>query len=163
MDDRQRIRFLEERLAQVTREKMEAITALEMALDLHRYLPTLDEGTSAESLLEEASPRIRAVLPFRAFAFYLVGEGFPSFDRIYCDPVSWSAFVEREKTLLVEDGSFSWAIDRRKVVAVTSSAGKRRSSSTCWPRRAGCWACSWGCWTRRRRSPTCPSSSSRWC
>ena len=126
MDDRQRIRFLEERLAQVTREKMEAITALEMALDLHRYLPTLDEGTSAESLLEEASPRIRAVLPFRAFAFYLVGEGFPSFDRIYCDPVSWATFIEREKTLLVEDGSFAWAIDRRKVVLATSSGRGER-------------------------------------
>ena len=126
MDDRQKIRFLEERLAQANRERMEAITALEMALDLHRYLPTLDEGTNAESLLEEASPRIRAVLPFRAFAFYLVGEGFPSFDRIYCDPVSWSAFVEREKTLLVEDGSFSWAIDRRKVVVVTSSGREEK-------------------------------------
>ncbi len=120
MDDRLRIRYLEERLEAVTREKMEALAALDAALGLYSA-SRLHREASPESLLEEAAPRIRAVVPFHSFGFYTVGEGFPSFVLAHAQPESAASLLDGEKELLVEDGTFSWAIERRRAVWATAS------------------------------------------
>lgn len=121
-DLRRRVAELEAQLEEARREKMEAVMALQMAIEYNSHIPSQDEA-SEEEIIGAAAVRIRSVLPFLAFAFYTVGMDFPSFNLVSCYPSSKLPIIEREKDQLIEDGSFAWSLEVNRRTIRTSSDG----------------------------------------
>ncbi|MCX7828757.1 MAG: diguanylate cyclase [Thermanaerothrix sp.] len=115
-----RITQLEAQLEEALKEKMEAVRALQLAMEFNRHMRSQD-GSCDEDVVEDAASQIRSVLPFIAFAFYIVGHDFPSFNLAGCYPSSKLPLVEREKDVLIEDGSFAWALEVNRRTVRTSS------------------------------------------
>jgi hypothetical protein len=143
MDDRLRIRYLEERLEAVTREKMEALAALDAALGLYSS-SRLHREASPESLLEEAAPRIRAVVPFHSFGFYTVGEGFPSFVLAHAQPESAAPSWNGRRSSWWRTGPSPGPSSDAGRSGRPPPAREIGSASTSSRPPAGSWACSWG-------------------
>lgn len=125
-DLQKRVRELEAQLEQAQRERMEAVMALQVAMEFSSHLPSSYKDGPLRDMLDEAASKVRSILSPVAFAFYVVAPGFPSFDLAGCYPSSKMPLLEREKDILIEDGSFAWAVEASKRTWRTSSDGNLR-------------------------------------
>jgi signal transduction histidine kinase/CheY-like chemotaxis protein len=108
-----RIEYLEEnrRLIQ---------NALEMALSLGDFQKNINKGYGPEHILQEAEKRIRYLIPFDAYAFYLVEEDKSDFVLSVCEPSENRQFTEEQVSYMIDEGFFAWAIRERRGVTISS-------------------------------------------
>jgi signal transduction histidine kinase/ActR/RegA family two-component response regulator len=108
-----RIEYLEEnrRLIQ---------NALEMALTLGDFQKNINNGYRPENILREAEKRIRYLIPFEAYAFYLVDEEKSDFNLSVCEPSESRQFMEDQVSYMIDEGFFAWAIRERRGVTIFS-------------------------------------------
>ena len=108
-----RIEYLEEnrRLIQ---------NALEMALTLGDFQKNINTAYGPENVLQEAERRIRYLIPFEAYAFYLVDEDKSDFNLTSCEPSKSRQFMENQMSYMIDEGFFAWAIRERRGVNIFS-------------------------------------------
>jgi signal transduction histidine kinase/ActR/RegA family two-component response regulator len=108
-----RIEYLEEnrRLIQ---------NALEMALSLGDFQKNINTAYGPENVLQEAEKRIRYLIPFEAYAFYLVDEEKSDFNLSVCGPTETRRFMEDQVRYMIDEGFFAWAIRERRGVTISS-------------------------------------------
>lgn len=121
MDDKERIAKLEAEVAYLRREKSVALSALETAAGLGHFHISLSSSTTVLPLLEETAQKVRSLIRFRAVAVYLVNEDTADIYLAYVDPGDDSAYVEKEVEILINNRTFSWALQRDKPLVVSSS------------------------------------------
>lgn len=113
-----RIRYLEE----VTRHTMDA---LEMAASLGDFQTSINRLQAPSLILDESGARIQSLIQFEASAFYLIEEETNDFYLAKCQPPEISSFVQDEIDSLIENGTFAWALHRKRSVVVPSSDKNR--------------------------------------
>jgi len=126
MNDRELIRFLEEKVAHLTEEKRAAMNALDLAASLGNFQTSLNKLDDPALVLRETALKLQTLVQFKVLSFYLVNEDDSDFYLAYCNPVDFSDFIEKEMELLIIDNTFNWALGRNKPVIVTSSDKKSR-------------------------------------
>jgi len=119
-------RGLEARVARLSEEKSLALSSLEMATTLGNFETSLDQAEEATPILRETAMRAEILMRFKAIAFYQISSGEASFYLSYCEPDGYTAFIEKEIAGLIEDGSFAWALYRKKHVIFSSKEGDER-------------------------------------
>lgn len=120
MDDKERIHRLEEEVAYLRREKNVAVSALETAATLGHFHTSLSNVTSVLPLLEETAEKVRSLIRFKSVAILLVNEADSDFYLAYADPPESAAFFEKQAEALIQDATFSWALQRDKPLIVSS-------------------------------------------
>ncbi len=122
-DENVDLQSLRDRIAVLEEERRSVAQILEAALSSVTFGIAVDDSFTEEELLRQAAQRLRSFVRFRTTAFYLVSGDGLDFDCRYCDPSDALPWVEREKDILVEDGTIAWCIDRNRPVTVTASDG----------------------------------------
>ncbi len=118
-----RIRELEERLNGLNRERERARRVLDDAVDALSLSAFLGESGDIEGILEQTGDRVGSLLKVDGMAFFLLSEDGLDFSCLWNSPPERLADLEKEKDLLVEDGTVAWALRRNRPVMVTSSGG----------------------------------------
>jgi len=126
MSDQQRIRFLEEQVEQLKREKRAFLEAIDVAANVGNFQVSLNRIDDPIVILKETALRIRTLLDLKQLAFYLVNEDDSDFTLGYVEPEDAAAEIEAETEALIEDKTFSWALGRNKPVIVSSIDKKSR-------------------------------------
>ncbi|MBN2140420.1 MAG: PAS domain S-box protein [Desulfovibrionaceae bacterium] len=126
MDDRDRLRVLEEQVVYLREEKGKALNALEMSSCLSRFGSGFKDIENQVPILEEAAARMRGLVGFKAVCFFLVREEDADFQVALCEPGSFSDYFQVEAGPLIEDRTFAWALARTKPVVVSSRDGADR-------------------------------------
>ncbi len=117
---------LETRFARLSEEKSLALSSLEMATTLGNFETSLDRAEEPTPILRETAMRAEILMRFKAIAFYLVSSREAAFYLAYGEPAAYRERIETEVARLIEDGSFAWALYRRKHVIFTSKDGEER-------------------------------------
>ncbi len=110
MDDEARLRFLTARVESLTREKEEALTALEAAAGLGHFDAAYSRLENPEPILRDIAGRARDLLPFRAVALYLVDEETQDMVLSHAAGEQEGFDPEAEIDALIGDHSFSLAL-----------------------------------------------------
>jgi two-component system, sensor histidine kinase and response regulator len=91
--------------------------ALETVLSLGEFqTATENRKYDAVFLLEQAGEKIVSLIPFSAWAFYLVNEDSLLFDLASCAPLAKREKVEKEVARMIDQGLFAWAIREKRGV-----------------------------------------------
>ncbi len=120
-----RVELLEKKVARLAEEKNIYLSALEMATTLGNFDPKLSKSERPTSIFRETITRVRSLIRFKAVAIYLVDDD-SSFYQELCEPASFGPYIESESEVLMEDGTFAWALYRNKH-SLTSSSDRRET------------------------------------
>lgn len=115
---------LEEEIALLRRERIQASRIIEAAINEAFLMPRLDEIPSVETLLEETSRKVRSLIPFKATTFWLVASDGLDFRPALSTPPTWEPFIAAETEALIDDGTVAWALRRNTAVIVSSRKGR---------------------------------------
>jgi len=121
VDEKERIAKLEAEVAYLRREKSVAVSALETAAALGHFHTSLSRLSSMTPLLEETASKVRSLIRCKLVAIYLVSEKDSDFVLAYADPEESRDYVEQEVAALIDQRTFSWALQRDKPLVVSSS------------------------------------------
>ena len=121
--EKDRVRFLEEQVDYLNKERETLLSAMEMAGNLSNFQTSLNKIEDPFAILRTTASRAHMFIGFKAVSFYLVNESDSSFNQAYCDSEEFVAYFESEVNLLIDDSTYSWALKRRKPVIATSSDG----------------------------------------
>lgn len=120
MDDKERIRLLEEQVEYLDKEKRAVLEAIELAANLGNFHTSLNKIDDPLVILRETYERVHRLLNFRAVSFYLVSEEDSNFYQALTEPGTEAAAVDREVNALIDDKTFAWTLRRNKPVTVSS-------------------------------------------
>jgi PAS domain S-box-containing protein len=120
MTDKEKISYLEEQVELLNKEKRAILEAIEFAGTVGNFRISLNKIDSPAIIIRETSTRIKQIIDFKAFAFYLVNEEDSNFYQEFTDPEDYASFFDREVNHLIEDETFFWALTRNKPVTVSS-------------------------------------------
>jgi PAS domain S-box-containing protein len=120
MNENDRIRNFEEQIDHLNREKRAMLDAIEMVANLSNFRVSLNKIDDPQLIISETADRIRRIIELKALSFYLVSEEDSDFYQALSDPIEYSERIENEVEALIEDKTFSWALDRNKPVIVSS-------------------------------------------
>ncbi|MCP4214130.1 MAG: response regulator [bacterium] len=126
MDDKERIRELEQEVEHLKREKYGILDAINMAANISNFRSSLNKIDDPLFIVRQTAERIRRLIDFKSLAFYLVSEADSDFHRVHTEPEADGDFIETEVAALVEDKTFAWALQRNKPVIVTSLDKKEK-------------------------------------
>jgi PAS domain S-box-containing protein len=126
MTDQDRIRYLEEQVEHLTREKRAVMDAIDLTANLSNFQISLNKIESPLLILRETAVRVRRTLDVNTISFYLVDEADSDFYLAYTDPEEESGNIENEVNALIEDKTFTWALGRTKPVIVSAADKKRQ-------------------------------------
>ena len=123
----ERIRRLDQERDAVNRILDAAVGALNFSPGAHGADPNgqASPEEEREGLLRETAQKVRALVPLRALAFYLLSEDGLDFRAALTDPVGAGKSFEAELEPLVEDGTLAWALNHPHPVFVTTADGSR--------------------------------------
>jgi PAS domain S-box-containing protein len=123
VDDRdRRIRQLEEELQFQSEQRKLALNALDMTADLVHFDTRLKKTSQPRDILEQAVVKLRQLIGFKALGFYLIQEEDASFEQALCEPKTWSPVLEEERSALVQDRTFAWALNRNRPVLISATS-----------------------------------------
>jgi PAS domain S-box-containing protein len=122
-DTPNRMKFLEEQVAHLTKERQTLLSATEMAGNLSNFQVSVNKMDDPLAILRTTASRAHMFISFKAVSFYLVNESDSSFNQAYCDSEEFAAYFEREVDAFIDDSTFAWALKRRKPIIVASTNG----------------------------------------
>ncbi|MCP5104588.1 MAG: response regulator [bacterium] len=120
MNDKERIRRLEEQVEYLNKEKHAVLDAIELAAELSNFQTSLNKLDSPGVILRQTADRVRQILDFKTISFYLVSEEDSDFRQTFTDPESGAVHIEDEVNALIDDKTFAWALRRNKPVTVSA-------------------------------------------
>ncbi len=126
MDDKERIRELEEKIDLLQKEKHAVLDAINLAANLSNFRISLNKIEQPMLVIQETNERIRRILDFKVTAFYLVSETDSDFQMVLADPTDAIPQLDKELNALIDDKSFAWALRRNKPVIVSSISKSER-------------------------------------
>ncbi len=126
MDDKERIRLLEEQVEYLDKEKRAVLEAIELAANLGNFQTSLNKIDDPLVILRETYDRAHRIINFRAVSFYLVSEEDSNFYQALTEPETGAAAVDREVNALIDDKTFAWTLHRNKPVTVSSIDKKEK-------------------------------------
>ncbi len=88
--------------------------ALELVSNVAHFDTSFNQMDSPVSILQETAFRCGTLLHFAGAGFYLVEEDNSDFILHYAAPDNFSACLEREVALLIDQGAFAWVLERNR-------------------------------------------------
>jgi PAS domain S-box-containing protein len=126
MEDKERIRTLEEQVEYLNKEKRAILEAIELAANLGNFHTSLNKIDDPVVILHETQNRISNILNFKTVSFFIVSEEDSNFYRALTEPASEAGNIDREVNALIDDKTFAWALRRNKPVTVSSIDKKEK-------------------------------------
>lgn len=126
MDDKERIRSLEEQVEYLNKEKRAILEAIELAANLGNFHTSLNKIDDPMVILRETQDRLNNILNFKTVSFYIVSEEDSNFYRALTEPASEAEAIDREVNALIDDKTFAWTLRRNKPVTVSSIDKKEK-------------------------------------
>jgi len=102
------------------------IETLEMAASLGNFQSSINRMHEPSSILKQTREKIQRLLSFCCTAFFLVDEKDSDFYLFDCDPESSCHTVQDEVETLIDDGTFTRALQTNKPIIVYSKDFKRQ-------------------------------------
>jgi|GEM_PF-2946627 len=121
----ERMQWLEEQVAYLSREKAMAVHSLEIAANLGNFQTSLNKLEDPDIILSQTVEKMRTVMLFESAAIYLVDVTDSDLVLAYCDPPQARPDIERELAALIEDKTLAWAMGRNKPVIVSATDKSR--------------------------------------
>lgn len=121
IDDKEKIRLLEEQVEELKKKKHSMLEALEMAATLGNFRISLNRIDDPTLIIKETASQMRRFIDFKSYSFYLVNEEDSDFYQAYSEPDSDAVVIDNEVQHLIEDETFSWALSRNKPVRISSN------------------------------------------
>ncbi len=118
--------YLEKRVQYLEDVNRFTLDALEMAVSLGDFQPSVSKLQDLSSILSETESRIGNLIPLEATTFFLVDENSNEFVISKVEPVDYGDYIEEEVDLFIEDGIFAWALREKRPVIVSSRAHDRQ-------------------------------------
>jgi hypothetical protein len=109
-----RLKKLEQRFRTLAEERTAAMEALELVSNVAHFDTSFNQMDSPVSILQETAFRCGTLLHFSGAGFYLVEEDNSDFILHYAAPDDFSACLEREVALLIDQGAFAWVLERNR-------------------------------------------------
>lgn len=109
-----RLKKLEQRFRILAEERTAAMEALELVSNVAHFDTSFNQMDSPVSILQETAFRCGTLLHFAGAGFYLVEEDNSDFILHYAAPDDFSACLEREVVLLIDQGAFAWVLERNR-------------------------------------------------
>ncbi|AGW12698.1 PAS domain-containing protein [Megalodesulfovibrio gigas] len=106
-------------------EKRAALHALEMAASLGSFTLSLNRLDSPLPILLETAMKLRTLVRFSAFGFFLVDEADGDLQLGFHEPVSQRRWFEAELERLIQDHTLAWVLQRAKPVLLASADGSQ--------------------------------------
>lgn len=123
IDEKDKLRLLEEQVEELNRKKHSMLEALETAATLGNFRVSLNRIDDPMLIIKETASQMRRFINFRAFSFYLVNEDDSDFYQAFCEPENAAREIDGEVQQLIDDKTFSWALSRSKPVRISSGSG----------------------------------------
>jgi two-component system cell cycle sensor histidine kinase/response regulator CckA len=114
------IEYLEERVRYLEEVNRYTLDALEVAASLGDFQNSINKLEDIPAILEEARSRIKRLIQFKTMAFFMVDENTNDFSLADVNPSKYAPSIQKEVDLLIENGSFSWALREKRPIIVTS-------------------------------------------
>ncbi len=117
-DLRDRITWLQNEVAQLSRDRRLAEDNLESVANLIAFDSSPAQATDKVTVLKETAQKILSTLSFESLCFLLVEEKSAAFAQTYCVPEQLSDQYQVWVDHLIEDQTFAWALSRNKAIRV---------------------------------------------
>lgn len=109
-----RLKKLEQRFRILAEERSAAMEALELVSNVAHFDTSFNQMDSPVSILRETAFRCGTLLHFAGAGFYLVEEDSSDFILHYTAPDDFSACLEPEVAVLIDQGAFAWVLERNR-------------------------------------------------
>jgi len=109
---------LEERIRYLEGVNRFVLDALDTAATLGDFQGQINRQGDPAVIIAETRRRLRALIPFRGTAFYLVNDETKEFEPFQIDPPAEEAFFRRATDQLIEEGTFAWALREKRPLIV---------------------------------------------
>jgi len=109
---------LEERIRYLEGVNRFVLDALDTAATLGDFQGQINRQGDPAVIIAETRRRLRALIPFRGTAFYLVNDETREFEPFQIDPPAEEAFFRRATDQLIEEGTFAWALREKRPLIV---------------------------------------------
>lgn len=121
MTTQDEIKRLYDRIEYLEENRRFIQNAMESVLTLGHFKTSHEiQSNDIELLLERAGKKIRSIIDFPVWAFYLVDEDSFMFDLAYCYPPNVRDDIEKEVDSMIDQGMFAWAVRERRGVFIPS-------------------------------------------
>ncbi len=115
---------LQDRLSLLEEERFAVANALDIALKINDVQGDTAVETTVESILSLCYERTGKLIRLRGGAFYIFREEDAVFHPAFISSSSVRREIEKEFSLLIDDGTIAWVIQTERPVAIRLSTGK---------------------------------------
>ncbi len=99
--------------------------SLELLASLGELHHSASQNRDPEKIFRIANEHLLKIIKFDAMAFFLVDEPDAEFLIKYVQPLEYEKVIQEEVNCRINDGSFAWAVNQNRPVAVKSVDGKQ--------------------------------------
>lgn len=111
---------LEERLAYFEQANRFKMMALDLARELGDFHSSINKVEDPGVIFDMCRDRVLQIIGFRQMAFFIVNEDDSDFHLYRCYPVTDKNTIKKELSVLIEDGTFSRAVQEKSPVTAYS-------------------------------------------
>ena len=111
---------LEQRVAYLEEVNRWILDSLDMVVSLGDFQGSINYDQEVDKILSITWPHLRRLMSYQAMAFLMVDSTDQDFLVTACEPLGDKARIQKEIDALVEEGTFSWALNQNRAVLVPS-------------------------------------------
>ena len=115
------VNYLEERIAYLEEVNRFTLDALEMAASLGDFQTSINRLQEPSIILNETRAKVQSLIQFKSLGFFMVDETDNDFNLALCEPEESRDQLHEEMGVLIEDGTFAWALRQNRAVILSSN------------------------------------------
>jgi PAS domain S-box-containing protein len=115
------VNYLEERISYLEEVNRFTLDALEMAASLGNFQTSINKLQEPSVILNETCAKVQSLIQFKTLGFFMVDETDNDFYLALCEPKECRDQLHEELDVLIEDGTFAWALRQNRAVILSSN------------------------------------------